>query len=305
MIVNVFSIDVEDYFHPTEVGVLYGRRSWSELPPRIHVGVDVLLDYLAEYNARATFFVLGWVADRHPALVRKISDAGHEIGCHSYEHRLIYRLSRAELLEDTRRAIIAIQDACGITPRLYRAPSYSIVASNLWALEVLVECGFTHDSSIFPIAHDRYGIPGFDRHAHIIRTGSGPILEIPIATVRLTRRRIAPVGGGAYLRLFPYRYTAGGIRRINNIERKPACLYVHPWEMDPDQPRVAAGVISRMRTYAGLRGARAKVRELLSEFRFSAMGSVHPISDYLGEDPSQFGMAAAVGPRTLSCANSV
>jgi polysaccharide deacetylase family protein (PEP-CTERM system associated) len=305
VIVNVFSIDVEDYFHPTEIALLYGRRSWSELPARIHVGIDLLLEYLAEYNARATFFVLGWVADRHPALVRKISDAGHEIGCHSYEHRLIYRLSRAELLDDTRRAIVAIQDACGITPRLYRAPSYSIVASNLWALEVLVECGFTHDSSIFPIAHDRYGIPGFDRHAHIIRTGSGPIIEIPIATVRLTRRRIAPVGGGAYLRLFPYRYTAGGIRRINNIEGKPACLYVHPWEMDPDQPRLASGLISRMRTYAGLRGTRAKVRELLSEFRFSAMGTVHPVSDYLGDDIEQFGIAATSGSRALSCANGV
>jgi polysaccharide deacetylase family protein (PEP-CTERM system associated) len=272
--INVFSVDVEDYFHPAEVTAAIGQNRWAELSPRVHLGIDLLLDRLAEHDTQATFFILGWVADRHPALVRKIAAAGHEIGCHSYHHRLLYSLNPAEFREDTRCAVIAIEDAFGRTPLLYRAPSYSIVRRNLWALDVLAECGFTHDSSIYPITHDRYGIPGFERHAHIIHTASGPIVEVPIATVKL-HKRIAPVGGGAYLRLFPYRYTASGIRRMNEIEERPACMYVHPWEFDPHQPRLATGLISRLRTYTGLAGMDRKIRSLLTDFKFSTMGGVH------------------------------
>jgi polysaccharide deacetylase family protein (PEP-CTERM system associated) len=180
-----------------------------------------------------------------------------------------------EFRRDTMRARAAIEDACGVTPRVYRAPSYSITQDSWWALEILVECGFTHDSSVYPIAHDRYGIPGFGRHAQRIETASGTITEIPVATVQISRKRVAPVGGGAYLRLLPYRYTSAGIRRLNVEEHQPACIYFHPWEIDPDQPRLASGRIARLRTYTGLAGMCEKLDRLLSEFLFSTLTAVH------------------------------
>lgn len=272
---NAFSVDVEDYFHPSELDNALRRESWSALSPRVDIGVKALLELLAQSGTKATFFVLGWVAERHPAMIREIAEAGHEIGCHSHMHRLVYTLTPSEFVDDTLRACSAIRHACGITPRLYRAPSYSIVESSLWALDLLVQMGFTHDSSVFPIAHDRYGIPGFPRHPHVLRLRSGDIVEVPIATVQLNAARTAPVGGGAYLRLFPYRYSAAGIRRINAVEKKPACIYTHPWELDPEQPRLARGFISRARTYTGLRTVRGKIERLLSEFRFSSIGAVN------------------------------
>jgi polysaccharide deacetylase family protein (PEP-CTERM system associated) len=281
--VNVFSVDLEDYFHPTEVAA--DLNEWSKLPSRIDVGTNFLLQELAKRNLQATFFVLGWVAEQHPALVKRIAEAGHEIGCHSYAHRLVYDLTPTEFRQDTVRAIRAIEDACGITPRLYRAPSYSIVERSFWALEVLAGLGFTHDSSIYPIVHDRYGIPGFPRHAHLVETPSGPILEAPIATVKLPGHQIAPVGGGGYLRLFPYRYTAAGIRRINREEHQAACIYTHPWEVDPGQPRMTRGFIGSLRTYGGLGGMQRKMERLLGEFEFSTLGKVYPVPAPIASDP--------------------
>lgn len=266
---------MEDYFHPTEVS--RDATDWPRFAARIEIGTNLLLDLLAEHQTRATFFILGWVADNHSELVRRIADAGHEIGCHSYYHRLVYSLTRQEFRQDTSRAMRAIQDACGVSPKLYRAPSYSIVSKSFWALEILAELGFTHDSSIYPIVHDRYGVPGFRRHAHTIHTLSGPILEVPIATVPLSGKHVTPVGGGAYLRLFPYRYAAAGIRRINRVEQEPACIYTHPWELDPDQPRMTKGLISRIRTYGGLGTMRRKLSQMFQDFEFSALGDVHPI----------------------------
>lgn len=271
---NIFSVDLEDYFHPTEVASDIAH--WSDYPSRIDVGSNFLLDALDDRNMKATFFVLGWVAEKYPALVKRIADAGHEIGCHSHLHRLVYDLTPAEFREDTTRAMRAIGEACGVRPKLYRAPSYSIVERSLWALEILAELGFTHDSSIYPIVHDRYGIPGFPRHAHVMDTASGPILEVPIATVQLPGGQVAPVGGGGYLRLFPYRYTAAGIRRINSEEHQPACIYTHPWEVDPGQPRVTKGFISGLRTYGGLKGMQAKLERMFREFEFSTVGDVQP-----------------------------
>jgi polysaccharide deacetylase family protein (PEP-CTERM system associated) len=274
--VNVFSVDLEDYYHPTEISHDVSGEGWSQFAPRVDVGTNFLLDLLAKHNTRATFFVLGWVADHHPHLVRKISEAGHEIGCHSYRHHLVYNLSPLEFREDTLRAMRAIEAACGVSPKLYRAPNYSIVSKSFWALDVLVELGFTHDSSIYPIVHDRYGVPGFPRHPQTITTPSGPILEVPIATVQLSAQQVTPVGGGAYLRLFPYRYMAAGIRKINNIEQQSACIYTHPWEFDPDQPRMTNGLIARLRTYTGLSGMRRKLTRLFQDFEFSTMGAVYP-----------------------------
>ena len=272
---NVFSVDLEDYFHPTEVST--DATNWPRFASRIEIGTNFLLDLLAEHQTRATFFILGWVADNRPELVRRIAEAGHEIGCHSYHHKLVYSLTPTEFRKDTCRAMQAIEDVCGLSPRLYRAPSYSIVAKSFWALEILAELGFTHDSSIYPIVHDRYGIPGFSRHAHTIPTPSGPILEVPIATARISAKHVTPVGGGAYLRLFPYRYAAAGIRQINRVERQPACVYIHPWELDADQPRVTTGFISRIRTYGGLGTMPGKLNQMFREFQFSAVGDVYRI----------------------------
>ena len=272
---NALSVDVEEYFHASEIQQFSGPSNGVQLPSRIECQTRKVLELLESRKARATFFILGWVAERFPALVREIVDAGHEIGCHSYAHKLVYNLTPAEFKADTNRAVSAIENACGIRPRIYRAPSYSITAESQWALEILVQCGFTHDSSIYPISHDRYGIPGFSRFAQSLSTPSGSIYEIPIATVRLSATAVAPVGGGAYLRLLPYRYTAAGIRRINNMDRQPACIYFHPWELDPAQPRLARSALARMRTYAGLRGMRAKVEQLLTDFKFSSLMAVH------------------------------
>ena len=272
---NALTIDLEEYFHPTEVNPFVDPAQWASLPSRIELQTHELLDILRSRNTRATFFVLGWLAERHPGVVRSISEAGHEIACHSFAHRLVYRLSPDEFRRDTQRAVAAIANATGAAPRIYRAPSYSITRDSMWALEVLVECGFTHDSSIYPIAHDRYGIPGAPRHAHIIETASGPIAEIPAATAKLANGHVIPIGGGGYLRLLPYCYTAAGIRRVNFVEGKPVCIYLHPWEIDAGVPRLAKGMISRTRTYTGLRSMAGKLNRLISDFCFSEFSTVY------------------------------
>jgi polysaccharide deacetylase family protein (PEP-CTERM system associated) len=279
--INALTIDVEEYFHPSEVQRSLKMEDWPSLPSRVEEQTDRVLELLARHSTLATFFVVGWVADRHPRLLRRICAAGHEIGCHSYAHRLVYELTPEEFRQDTLRAVAAIQNAVGTTPRVYRAPSYSVTKQSLWALRILVECGFQCDSSIFPIVHDRYGIPGSQRQAHTLETPAGPILEIPIATAELSRGAVVPVGGGAYLRLLPYRYTAAGIRRINRCEQRPACIYFHPWEMDAKQPRLANGLVSRLRTYTGLGRMEKKIARLLTDFHFSTVASVHS-STHLG-----------------------
>jgi polysaccharide deacetylase family protein (PEP-CTERM system associated) len=273
--INALTVDVEEYFHPSEVQRSIPMEQWSSLPSRVEAQTDDVLDLLERHSASATFFVLGCVADRTPDVVRRIARAGHEIGCHSYAHQVIYELTPAQFRSDTLRAIAAIEDAGGIRPRLYRAPSYSITARSLWALDILAECGFELDSSIVPVNHDRYGVPGFNRHGQTVETAFGPILEIPVATVQVPNGRVVPVGGGAYLRLLPYRYMAAGIRRVNESEGRPVCIYFHPWEIDPDQPRLASGLISRMRTYSGLGGMKKKLNRLLTEFQFSTMTAVY------------------------------
>jgi polysaccharide deacetylase family protein (PEP-CTERM system associated) len=254
-----------------------------------------VLELLARRNVRATFFIVGWVAERYPNLVRTIAGAGHEIGCHSHQHALVYSLTPPVFRQDTERCMKILADTCGVMPRAYRAPSYSITEKSIWALEILVELGFTHDSSIYPIEHDRYGIPGFARHAQLVDTPAGSIYEVPIATAKLLNGRIAPVGGGAYLRILPYRYTAAGIRRINREEGQPACIYFHPWEIDPQQPKLAQGWIARMRTYGGLSGMTKKLENLTRDFRFSTMADVYPVPD-LGGASSHNEQPAHAGP---------
>ncbi len=272
---NALTIDVEEYFHPQEIQDSVGTEDWESRPRRVESQVFQILELLSRRKVRATFFILGWVAEREPRCIRAIAAAGHEIACHSYSHQMVSRLRPSVFRRDTLRAVKAIADACGVSPWIYRAPSYSITRNSLWALEILLECGFTCDSSIYPISHDRYGIPGFERQAHFIQTPSGPIYEIPAATVKISNNCVMPIGGGGYLRLLPYRYTSAGIRRLNTAEQAPACIYFHPWEIDPDQPRLAPGAISRLRTYTGIKGMAAKIDRLISDFQFSTVGEVY------------------------------
>jgi polysaccharide deacetylase family protein (PEP-CTERM system associated) len=266
-------VDVEEYFHPTEVQPYVDENDWDRLPSRVEGQTEAVLTLFESKGVKATFFVLGWIAERYPALVRRIAASGHVIGCHSYAHKLVYQLSPEAFREDTQRAVAAIGYACGVAPTVYRAPSYSITRESMWALETLIECNFTCDSSIYPISHDRYGIAGFERHSQILQTPSGPIQEIPIATVELPNGHVAPIGGGGYLRLLPYRYTSAGIRRLNGIEKKPGCVYFHPWEIDPEQPRLASGLIARLRTYTGMGTMQRKIERLLSDFAFAPLPS--------------------------------
>jgi polysaccharide deacetylase family protein (PEP-CTERM system associated) len=273
---NIFSVDVEDYFHPSEVQRSIPSTRWDSIDRRVANNTRTILDLLARNNTRATFFILGWVAEKEPALVREIASAGHEIGCHSFWHRLVYDLTSEEFAADTTRACDAIEAACGSRPRIYRAPSYSITQRSTWALEVLARLGFTHDSSIYPVHHDRYGIPGFPRHASVLETAAGRIVEVPPAAVELKPGTNIPVGGGGYLRMLPYRYTAAGIRTLNHIDQIPACIYIHPWELDHSQPKVAQGAISRLRTYLGLADFERKTSRLLQEFEFGPLGEIIP-----------------------------
>lgn len=274
---NAITIDVEEYFHPEEVRSSVVESMWTVFPSRIGDQVDRVLDLLDKHNVKATFFVLGWVARNKPAVIRRIASRGHEIGCHSFSHRMVNQLTPRQFREDTARALVAIEDACGARVTSYRAPSYSITNECIWALEVLVEAGFTHDSSIYPICHDRYGIPGFHRHATVMETPSGPIHEVPIATVQIGQIAVTPIGGGGYLRLLPYRYTSAGIRKVNAEERRPVCIYFHPWELDPNQPRLAGGLVSWLRTYTGLCSMETKIERMLQEFDFGPLTDVFPV----------------------------
>jgi polysaccharide deacetylase family protein (PEP-CTERM system associated) len=247
---GVVSVDVEDYFHAESFSDVVARAEWGNYTSRVEVNTRRILESLAKLNVHATFFVLGWVAERFPALVREISAGGHELGCHSYWHRLIYKLEPAEFREDTWRAKSVIEQIAGQPVRGYRAPTYSVIDRSIWALEILTELGFTYDSSIFPIHHDRYGMPDAPRAPFRFQTPSGPMIEFPITTFRLAGHNL-PVGGGGYLRLLPRMYTRLGLRRVQR-EGLPVVIYIHPWEIDPEQPRLAGRLSSRLRHYTNL-----------------------------------------------------
>jgi polysaccharide deacetylase family protein (PEP-CTERM system associated) len=261
---DLLSVDVEDYYHVEAFADRVSPLSWSDFPSRVRANTTRILQIFEEYRCRATFFVLGWIAERDPALVREIVKAGHEVACHSYSHRRVSSLSQEEFREDLRRARAVIEDAAGVRILGYRAPTFSIGPGNLWALEILSEEGFLYDSSIFPIRHDLYGFPGAPRFPHRLDFQSKRrLFEIPITTVRVGGVTW-PAGGGGYLRLLPMQYTRWAVRQIHEKERQPFVLYFHPWELDPDQPRIAGRWKSRLRHYVGLGVMERRLRELLS-----------------------------------------
>ena len=271
---NALTIDVEDYFHVQAFADVISSAHWDEYPVRVERNTFRLLEILGRRNVKATFFILGWVADRCPALVRAIVDSGHEIGSHGYGHRMLTRGSQANFREDIIRAKSAIEDQTGARVTSFRAPSYSITSKTLWALEILAEFGFEYDSSIFPIRHDYYGIPDAPRFPHYWSLKSGArLLEFPPSTVRILGINV-PIAGGGYLRLLPYKVTAWAIRRLNQKEDQPAMVYLHPWEIDPDQPRLVASWSSRFRQYQNLQTTEKKLTRLLDDFSWAPMSKV-------------------------------
>ncbi|MBC7982676.1 MAG: DUF3473 domain-containing protein [Candidatus Obscuribacterales bacterium] len=273
-LINAMTVDVEDYFHVSALAEVIGRKDWDVMEYRAERSTERLLTLFAECNIRSTFFVLGWVAARSKNLIRKIHDAGHEVACHGLTHELVYRQTPAVFRDETNQSKTMLEDIVGAPVLGYRAASYSITSKSLWALDILCELGFQYDSSIFPIAHDRYGIPGAATAPGPITTAAGNrIVEFPLSTARFMRWRL-PVAGGGYFRLLPYAYTRWGLRSINERERLPFVFYLHPWEIDTGQPRFAASWLSRFRHYTNLDKCEPRLRQLIDDFRFTSMAEV-------------------------------
>jgi polysaccharide deacetylase family protein (PEP-CTERM system associated) len=266
--VNAISVDVEDYFQTEAMSAVAPRTRWETFPSRVTSNTEALFDLFARYDVHATFFFLGWIAERFPQLARKALELGHEVGCHSDWHHPVFRLSPQEFRQDTYRARSVIEDAVGASIIGYRAPNFSIVKTVPWAYPILEELGFRYDSSVYPIHHGFYGNPGGQRHPSLV---GGHLLELPVATWRVLGQNL-PIGGGAYLRILPYALMKNGIRSINNRENLPAVLYLHPWEIDQSQPRLKASWKSRMRQYTGLDRMKSKLERLLQDF---ALGSIY------------------------------
>jgi polysaccharide deacetylase family protein (PEP-CTERM system associated) len=266
---NALTFDIEEYYQVEAFRHLVRVEDWPRWPSRVAASTRGLLDRLDVRGVSATFFVVGWVAERHPDLVRDMAARGHEVGCHGYWHRPIYSMTPAEFREDVRRARQAIEDAAGVRLLGYRAPTCSVVRETRWALDVLAEEGFRYDASVFPIHHDRYGIPDAPRFPHRVPVRDrGEIVEVPMTTVRLGGQNL-PFCGGGYFRLLPYRVIRAGLRRVNARDRMPGVVYLHPWEFDPDQPRVGVRGLSRFRHYVNLAGTAAKLDRLMAEFAFA------------------------------------
>ena len=276
------TVDVEDYFQVSAFASSVPRSQWDSLESRVCRNTERVLDLFGEVGTRATFFVLGWVAERFPELVKRIHRDGHELASHSYDHGLVYQTTPEGFARDLRRAKAAIENATGVAVDGYRAPSYSITKRSLWALDVLVSEGYRYDSSIYPIRHDRYGIPSWPRHIHRVERSAGSIWELPGSTVARLGVNF-PIGGGGYFRLLPYAWTRAGIASLNRREGRPAIFYLHPWEVDPDQPRIHAGSLSRLRHYTNLTKTEARLRRLLGEFRFGRVSDVLAQNCYAGE----------------------
>lgn len=270
---NAMTVDVEDYFQVSAFDRVVPRSSWDGMESRVVRNTHRLLEIFSEHGVVATFFILGWVADRHPALVREIASRGHEIASHGYGHRLVYELTPTEFRADIRQARRLLEGIVGQPVTGYRAPSYSITRRSLWALDVLIEEGYTFDSSIFPIHHDRYGIPGAPRQPHVLRCAAGSLIEAPPSTVRVGSM-VLPIAGGGYFRLLPYGWTRWGLTRVNDHEQRPVTFFLHPWEIDAEQPRLAATGLSRFRHYRNLHETEPRLRRLLGDFRFGPLRSV-------------------------------
>lgn len=271
---NALTIDVEDYFQVANFEKVVGFYNWDRYESRVADNTIKILDIFSEKNVKATFFVLGWIAQRFPGLVKKIHSQGHEIASHGYSHQLIYQQSPLEFKQDIRNTNILLEQITGKPVLGYRAPTYSITKDSLWALDVLNEEGFKYDSSIFPAYHDKGGISGANPYLHRIENSNGGILEFPISTIQILGQNI-PFAGGGYFRLFPYWFVKLSMKKINN-KGYPAIVHLHPWEIDPRQPRIKTDSLGRFRHYLNLDKTESKLKRLLNDFKFA------PVKEVLG-----------------------
>jgi len=266
------SIDVEEYFQVWAFEDVIDRARWPDMPSRLDLCLERVCELLAARGVAATFFVLGWIAERHPHWVRRLAAAGHEIASHGHDHRRVTDLTRAEFRADVDRTRKLLEGLSGTRVTGYRAPSYSINRERLWALDVLAECGYQYSSSIYPVRHDLYGIPEAPRRP--FRHRSSGLLEVPVTTVRIFGTNV-PCGGGGYFRFWPYAFSRWAIKRVNTEDGAPAVFYFHPWEVDPGQPRIArARARSRFRHYLNLHRMEHRLARLLADFHWDRMDRV-------------------------------
>lgn len=277
---NCFTVDVEEYFQCEAFARSVTGESWATRESRVAVGLDRVLALLERHGIRATFFVLGWIAERHPQRIRAIAEAGHEIASHGYGHQHLSRLTPETFRDDVARSLDVLQPCAGQRLCGYRAPTFSIMRSTAWAADILMELGLRYDSSIYPIHHDRYGVPDAPVRPFWLTSARGRILEIPPLAATWWRLNV-PVGGGGYLRLLPVRWISAAVARANR-QGRPAVIYIHPWELDPDQPRLACSRATRFRHYVNQHRTAAKLDMLLSRHSF---GTVSDLVTALADDP--------------------
>jgi len=271
---HVFSVDLEEYFQVSAFDESVSRAGWDERPSRVHASTERLLDTLAEFDVKATFFTLGWIADRHPGLVQRVAAAGHEIASHGWWHRRIPTCSPEEFRREVVDSRRILEDVTGGPVLGHRAPSFSLVPGSEWAFDILIEAGYAYDSSIFPVHRGDYGYPGWDPKPHYVRRQEGRIFEIPLTTTTFGGWRV-PAAGGGYLRHLPYGLTRRAFREHTKSDR-PGMFYIHPWELDPEQPRLDVPWLARLRHYGGLDRAMPRLRRLLSEFQFGSVRDIYP-----------------------------
>ncbi len=270
-ITNALTIDVEDYFQVSAFAPYIDRSHWDSRECRVERNVDQILKLLAEHNVQATFFTLGWIAERYPKLVRSIVDGGHELASHGYGHERVSDLSEAQFFEDIHSAKSLLEDIGGTKVQGYRAPSFSIGSQNLWALDTLQRAGYRYSSSIYPIRHDHYGMPDAPRFAYEARDG---LMEVPPTTMRMFNRNL-PSSGGGYFRLLPYSLSRWMLRQVNSKDASPAVFYFHPWEIDKNQPRVqGVGLKTRFRHYVNIGRMEQRLGRLLQDFRWGRMDHI-------------------------------
>jgi polysaccharide deacetylase family protein (PEP-CTERM system associated) len=268
---NALSIDVEDYFQVSALAPHFPRAQWDSTPCRVERNVERVLALLEDAGAHATFFTLGWVAQRYPALLRRIAGCGHEIGSHGYAHERVSTLAPAAFLADLQRAKAVLEEVTGREVQGYRAPSFSISRANEWAFDCIAQAGHRYSSSVYPIRHDHYGMPDAPRFAHRVRSG---LLEVPVTTSRVLATNL-PAGGGGYFRLLPYPVSHWLLRRVNHIDRQPAVFYFHPWEIDPQQPRVpGVSLRTRFRHYVNLQRTETRLQRLLRDLLWDRIDRV-------------------------------
>jgi len=264
---HCLSFDIEEHFQVSAFESPMRRRHWDQFESRVERNTLKILDLLARREVRATFFILGWVAERYPGLVRHIANNGHEVASHGYAHELVTAQTPAAFREDVRKAKRILEDLIGQGVHGYRAPSFSITRDTMWALPILAEEGHTYDSSIFPVLHDRYGVPDANPYSNQLPTEAGSLWEIPPSTVKILGMRV-PIAGGGYFRLFPYPLLRQLLKKIEKTGR-PLVMYLHPWELDPDQPRMQGSVFSKFRHYVNLHKTENRLVSLMGDFRFA------------------------------------